>query len=81
MSRDIIVQDIPAGVANVAAKPDDWMPTALPYSHADFVAAVVEIASRAGRNSENRSGRECLVTLILSDYLADFRFQATSGQK
>ena len=44
MSRDIIVQDIPIGVASIAEIPDMWTPAALPYTQADVVAAVIEIA-------------------------------------
>jgi hypothetical protein len=43
VSRDIFVQDIPAGIASVEEIPDDWMPAPLRYRQSDVIAAVVEI--------------------------------------
>lgn len=47
MSRDIFVQDIPDGITGAGEIPDGWMPSPLPFGHAEVVAAVLELASDA----------------------------------
>ena len=47
VSRDIFVQDIPAGIASVDAIPDDWHPRPLPFGHAQVLEAVLELAPEA----------------------------------
>jgi hypothetical protein len=44
VSRDIIVQDIPAGLSRVEEIPDDWSPGALPFGRGEVVAAVRALA-------------------------------------
>lgn len=45
MSRDIFVQDIPSGLANVEDIPGDWEPSLLAFGHDDVVRAVRAAAS------------------------------------
>jgi hypothetical protein len=47
VSRDIFVQDIPAGIRDVDEIPDDWEPSPLPFGHAEVVRAVLELAPTA----------------------------------
>jgi hypothetical protein len=44
VSRDIVVQDIPLGISDVAEIPDDWRPQPLPFSYAEVVDAIRELA-------------------------------------
>ena len=47
VSRDIVVQDLPDGITGAGEIPDGWMPSPLPFGHAEVVAAVLELASDA----------------------------------
>ena len=47
MSRDIFVQDIPAGIAEVKEIPQDWMPDPLPYTHSEIIAAIERVVPSA----------------------------------
>ncbi len=46
-SRDIVVQDIPAGITGAGEIPDGWLPSHLPFGHAEVVAAVRDLARDA----------------------------------
>lgn len=47
VSRDIFVQDIPAGIRDVDEIPDSWEPEPLPFGHAEVVRAVQELEPTA----------------------------------
>ncbi len=52
VSRDVLVQDLPEGIASVGDIPDHWLPRPLPFGHADVVRAVVEIAADADATNQ-----------------------------
>ena len=47
MSRDIFVQDIPAGARSTADIPDTWQPGNLAFDRTSVIEAVVELAPSA----------------------------------
>ena len=47
MSRDIVIQDIPAGALSVADLKDDWEPRPLPFDRQKVIETVVELVPTA----------------------------------
>ena len=47
MSRDIFVQDLPAGITSVDEIPDDWQPGPLAFGQEAVVEAVRQLAPAA----------------------------------